>query len=307
MRTILIVFAVIFGTLFFLWNFVFFVVEEREQALVVQLGQPQTTVTEPGLYVLIPFVQNVVYFDDRILEIDAPPAESLSSDEKRVVVSAFARYRIVNPLLFYQAVNNRVQAEARLSQSLNSNIKATLANNSFQTLLSGGRTAIMATIRDRTNNEAQAWGMEVVDVRIRRADLPQANSEAIFARMKTAREREAADIRAKGGQAAQEITAKADKEATIIVAEATKTAALMRGEGDGERNRIYAEAFSQDPAFFEFYRSMQAYSASMTGSDTTMVLSPDSSFFRYFKQGANPSGARPTAPVAPAPAPATPQ
>lgn len=299
MRTVLIIFAAIFGLLFFLWNFVFFVVDEREQALVVQLGQPQSPATEPGLYVMIPFIQNVVYFDDRILEIDAPPAESLSSDEKRVVVSAFARYRIVNPLLFYQAVNNRTVAEQRLSQSLNSNIKSTLANNKFQTLLSSGRTAMMETIRDRTNVEAQNWGIEVVDVRIRRADLPQANSEAIFNRMRTAREREAADIRAKGEQAAQEIRAKADKEATIIVAEATKQGALMRGEGDGERNRIYAEAFSKDADFFEFYRSMQAYAQSMSGTDTTMVLSPDSSFFRYFKGGAGRSLNPPAAPAAP--------
>ena len=307
MRILLIVLASIFLLFVFLWNFVFFVVDEREQALVVQLGQPQTTVNEPGLYILIPFLQNVVYFDDRILEIDAPPAESLSSDEKRVVVSAFARYRIVNPLLFYQAVNNRAVAEQRLSQSLNSNIKSTVANNKFQNLLSGGRAAMMATIRDRTNVEAQNWGIEVVDVRIRRADLPQANSEAIFNRMRTAREREAADIRAKGEQAGQEIRAKADKEATIIVAEATKKAALMRGEGDGERNRIYAEAFSQDPDFFEFYRSMQAYAQSMSDTDTTMVLSPDSAFFRYFKDGAGKSTRPPAAPAPATPAPAAPQ
>lgn len=286
MRPILIVLAVIAGVLLFLWNFVFFVVEEREQALVVQLGEPKTTVREPGLYMLIPFFQNVVYFDDRILEIDTPQAESLSSDEKRVVVSAFARYRIVDPLLFYQAVNNRQVAEQRLSQQLTSNIKATVAANKFQVLLSAGRATMMETIRDRTNVDAQKWGIEVVDVRIRRADLPQANSEAIFNRMKTAREKEAAEIRAKGERAAQEIRAKADKDATIIVANANRDAAIARGKGEAERNRIYAEAFSKDPSFFEFYRSMQAYAQSMSGSDTTMVLSPDSSFFRFFKDGA---------------------
>jgi len=309
MRIVLIVFAAVLGVLFFLWNFVFFVVEEREQAIVVQLGNPQSTVTEPGLYMMIPFIQNVVYFDDRILEIDTPQAESLSSDEKRVVVSAFARYRIVDPLLFYQAVNNRSVAEQRLSQQLTSNIKATVAANKFQVLLSAGRATMMETIRERTNVDAQKWGIEVVDVRIRRADLPQANSEAIFNRMKTAREKEAAEIRAKGEKAALEIRAKADKDATIIVANAERDAAIMRGTGDAQRNKIYADAFSQDPSFFEFYRSMQAYAASMSGNDTTMVLSPDSPFFRYFKEGAGkgnaPAPAREPAPQ-PTPAPATP-
>lgn len=303
MRPLLIIIAAVLGVLFFLWNFVFFVVEEREQALVVQLGEPQATVREPGLYMLIPFVQNVVYFDDRILEIEAPAQESLSSDEKRVVVSAFARYRIVDPLLFYQAVNNRVEAEKRLSQSLNSKIKSTVAANRFQVLLSAGRADLMTAIRTATNIEAQAWGIEVVDVRIRRADLPQANSEAIFNRMRTAREREAAEIRANGDKAAQEIRARADREATIIVANAEREGAIARGKGDADRNRIYAEAFSQDPDFFEFYRSMQAYAQSMSGTDTTMVLSPDSSFFRYFKEGAG-QATNPPRPAAPAPAPA---
>lgn len=300
MRTILIIFAAIFGVLFFLWNFVFFVVDQREQAIVVELGNAKRTVTEPGLYVLIPFVQNVIYFEKRILEIDAPATESLSKDQKRVVVSAFARYKIVNPLLFFQAVNNRAQAEQRIGTALSSNIKGALANRPFQALLSTNRAELMATIREGTNREAQAWGIEVVDVRIRRADLPQANSEAIFARMRTARQREAADIRAKGDQTAQEIKADAEKQATIIVAEATKKAAIMRGEGDGERNRIYAEAYSKDADFFEFYRSMQAYAASMDGTNTTMVLSPESSFFRFFKDGAGKPARPPAAPSAPA-------
>lgn len=299
MRTLLIVFAAIFGTLFFLWNFVFFVVDQREQAIVVELGNHKRTVTEPGLYVMIPFIQNVVYFEKRILEIDAPATESLSKDQKRVVVSAFARYRIVNPLLFYQAVNNIDQAEQRIGTALSSNIKAALAARPFQALLSTNRAELMQAIRTGTNNEAQNWGIEIVDVRIRRADLPQANSDAIFARMKTARQKEAAEIRAKGDQAAQVIRAEAEKKATIIIAEAQKQAAILRGQGDGERNRIYAEAYSKDPSFFEFYRSMQAYEDSMKGGDTTMVLSPDSSFLKYFKAGANPSGGRPVAAPAP--------
>lgn len=304
MRTLLIVFAVIFGTLFFLWNFVFFVVDQREQALVVELGNAKRTVTEPGLYLMIPFVQNVVYFEKRILEIDAPATESLSKDQKRVVVSAFARYRIVNPLLFYQAVNNISQAEQRIGTALSSNIRGALASRPFQALLSTDRNELMQAIRKGTNDEAQSWGIEIVDVRIRRADLPQANSEAIFSRMKTARQKEAAEIRAKGDQAAQVIRAEADKKAAITIAEAQKQAEILRGQGDGERNRIYAEAYSKDPSFFEFYRSMQAYATSMSGTDTTMVLTPDSSFFRYFSQGANPSGAKTAAPP---PAPAAPQ
>lgn len=295
MRNLLIAFGVILGSLFFLWNFVFFVVEEREQAIVVQFGEHQRTVREPGLYTMIPFLQNVVYFDDRVLEIDAPAAESLSSDEKRVVVSAFARYKIIDPLLFYQAVNNRNVAEQRLSNSLNSAIKSTLAANRFQVLLSGGRASLMTAIRDRTNAEAQNWGIEVVDVRIRRADLPPANSEAIYNRMRTAREKEAAEIRANGEKNALETRAAADRDATITVANAERDAAIVRGQGDAERNRIYAEAFSKDTEFFEFYRSMQAYAQSMSGTDTTMVLSPDSTFFRFFKGGAGRA-----APAAPA-------
>jgi len=287
MRTLLIVFAAIFGALFFVWNFVFFTVDQTEQALVIQLGQPQRVVTEPGLNVKIPLVQNVIYFEKRVLALDAPSEEVTSIDQKRLVVDAFARYRIVDPLKFYQTVNNIAQAEQRLSAILNSNIRVILAGRTFQAVLSGQRAELMRIIRKQTNDEAETLGIEIVDVRIRRADLPEANSTAIFNRMRTDRQREAADIRAKGGQGAQEIRAEADKQVTIILAEAQKAADIMRGEGEGERNRIFAEAFSQDPAFFQFYRSMQAYSASMGGGDTTMVLSPDSAFFRYFRGGAS--------------------
>ena len=296
MRTILIGLALVFGLLVFMWNFVFYTVDQTEQAVVVQLGNPVATVKEPGLYMRIPFFQNVIYFEKRVLALDAPSEEVTSMDQKRLVVDAFARYRIVDPLKFYQTVNNINQAEQRLSAILNSNIRVTLAGRTFQAVLSGQRAELMRLIREETNEEALSLGIEIVDVRIRRADLPQANSEAIFKRMTTDRQREATDIRAKGEQAAQEIRSEADKQATIIVAEAQKTADIMRGEGDGERNRIFAEAFSKDPGFFQFYRSMQAYAAGMASTDTTMVLSPDSAFFQYFKAGAA-GGVRATPPA----------
>lgn len=284
MRIILIGAGIVVGALFLLWNFVFFTVDQTQQALVVEFGSPKRVVTEPGLNVYLPW-QNVIKFEKRVLDLDAPTEEVTSSDQKRLVVDAFARYRIVDPLKFYQTVNNTDNANQRLSAILNSNIRVTLAGRSFQAVLSAQRAELMRLIRDETNEEAKALGIEIVDVRIRRADLPQANSEAIFKRMQTDRAREAADIRAKGNQAAAEIRADADRQATIIVAEATKAADIMRGEGEGERNRIFAEAFSRDPAFFEFYRSMQAYGASMSSSDTTMYLSPDSKFFQYFNAG----------------------
>ncbi len=269
-----------------LWNFVFFTVDQTQQALVIQFGQPQRVVTEPGLNVMIPFAQSVVFFEKRVLALDAPTEEVTSSDQKRLVVDAFARYRIVDPLKFYQTVRDTQTAEARLGATLNSNIRVTLAGRPFQSVLSGERAALMRLIRDETNEEAKGLGIEIVDVRIRRADLPSANSQAIFNRMRTDRAREAADIRAKGLQLGQEIKADADRQATIIVAEAQKEGDILRGEGEGERNRIFADAFARDPGFFEFYRSMQAYGQSMSGSDTTMVLSPDSAFFRFFKGGA---------------------
>lgn len=285
MRTIGIIGGVFLAVLLLIWNFIFYTVDQTEQALVVALGQPQRVVTSPGLNMLVPFYENVIKFEKRVLDLDAPPQEVTSSDQKRLVVDAFARYRIVDPLKFFQTVNNVNQAEQRLSAILNSNLRVTLAGRTFQALLSAQRAELMRSIRDDVNEAANNLGIEVVDVRIRRADLPQANSQAIFARMKTDRAREAADIRARGNQLGQEITSDADRQRTIIIAEAQKKADILRGEGDGERNRIFAEAFSRDPNFFQFYRSMQAYGASMSGNDTTMVLSPDSSFFRYFKAG----------------------
>ncbi len=292
MRSLLIVFGALIGGLILLWNFVFFTVDQTEQALVVQFGQVQRVVTEPGLAVAWPW-QSVRKFEKRVLALDAPSEEVTSSDQKRLVVDAFARYRIVDPLRFYQTVNNINQAEQRLSAIMNSNIRVILAGKAFQALLSGQRAELMHIIRDATNEEAKTLGIEIVDVRIRRADLPQANSKSIYDRMRTDRQREAADIRAKGGQMSQEIRSEADKQATIIIAEAQKAADIMRGEGDGERNRIFAEASSKDPGFFQFYRSMQAYTKAIGQGDTTMVLSPNSDFFRYFRAGSGATKAQP--------------
>ncbi|MCC6920025.1 MAG: protease modulator HflC [Alphaproteobacteria bacterium] len=284
MRAITIALGVVVAGLLLAWNFIFFTVDQTEQALVVEFGSPKRVITQAGLNVYLPW-QSVIKFEKRVLDLDAESAEVTSSDQKRLVVDAFARYRIVDPLKFYQTVNNKENADLRLGAILNSNIRVTLAGRSFQAVLSSQRAELMHIIRDETNQEAKGLGIEVVDVRIRKADLPQANSEAIFKRMQTDRQREAADIRAKGSQLGQEITADADRQATIIEANATKEASILRGQGESVRNKIFADAFSRDPGFFEFYRSMQAYAASMSGSNTTMVLSPDSKFFSYFKTG----------------------
>lgn len=293
MRIFTIAFFGVVALLLLAWNFIFFTVDQTEQALVVEFGSPKRVVTEPGLNMYLPW-QSVLKFEKRVLDLDAESAEVTSSDQKRLVVDAFARYRIVDPLKFYQTVNNKANADLRLGAILNSNIRVTLANRTFQAVLSAQRAELMRNIRDETNEEAKSLGIEIVDVRIRRADLPQANSQAIFNRMTTERQREAADIRAKGNQLGQEIKADADRQATIIEAEATKKSNILRGEGESQRNKIFADAFSRDPAFFEFYRSMQAYGNAMSGSDTTMVLSPDSDFFRYFKGGSGRPAAPPT-------------
>ena len=260
-----------------------FIVRQTEQALVLQFGEPKNVITEPGLKVKVPVVQNVIFLEKRILELDAPPVEVLASDQKRLVVDAYARWRINNPLLFYQSVNNEQVARIRLSNILQSQLRATVASQSFFALLSGERAQIMRTITDGMNAQARTLGIEVVDVRIRRADLPEANSQAIFQRMQTERQREASEARAQGQENAQRIRSRADREVTVIKAEAQRQAEILRGEGDGERNRIFADAYSRDPDFFAFYRSMRAYEEAMQRGDTTMVLSPDSEFFRYFE------------------------
>ncbi len=259
-----------------------FIVKEVNQAIVLQFGDPKRIILEPGLNFKIPFIQNVVFLDKRILNLDTPPEEVIASDQKRLIVDAFARFKIVDPLKFYISVGNERVARSRLSTIINSRIRNVLGQQRLQTLLSEDRTKQMSLIQDGVNNEAENFGIKIVDVRIKRADLPQANSDAIFRRMQTEREREAKEFRAKGAEMAITITSTADKEVTVILADAEKQSEIMKGEGDGLRNKIFADAFGRDPEFFAFYRAMQAYEKALIGGDTSLILSPDSEFFKFF-------------------------
>ena len=276
-----------------------FTVAQTEQVLVVRLGEPVKVVTEPGLNFKAPFIDTVIAIDKRILDLENPSQEVIASDQKRLVVDAFARYRIKNALRFYQSVGSIQAANIQLTTLLNASLRRVLGEVTFITVVRDQREALMARIRDQLDKEADGYGIQVVDVRIRRADLPEQNSQAVYQRMQTERQREAAEFRAQGGQKAKEITSNADREATVIVAEANSTAEQVRGEGDGERNRLFAEAYGKDQDFFAFYRSMTAYENGLKSSDTRFLLRPDSDFFKFFS---NSSG---KLPAAPAPAAAT--
>lgn len=276
-----------------------FSVYQTQQALVLRFGEPVRIIEQPGLNVKIPLVDSVIFIDKRILDLENPSQEVIAADQKRLVVDAFARYRITNPLRFYQSVGTIEGANSRLATILNSSLRRVLGESSFTQVVRDQREALMARIRDQVNREAAGFGINVIDVRIRRADLPEANSQAVFQRMQTERQREAAEIRAQGAEAAQTIRARSDRDSTIIVAEANATADKLRGEGEAQRNEIFAQAYNQDRGFFDFYRSMQAYEASMKSGDTRMLLAPDSEFFRFFNNPAAPAAA-----PGPAPAPA---
>ena len=260
-----------------------FVVQQTQSAIVLQFGRVRTIATTPGLYFKLPApFEQVTLLDNRILDLDLPAQEIIASDQKRLVVDAFTRYKISDPLRFYQAVNNIPRANSQLASIVNGNVRSVLAEASFIAMVRTERSRLMNRIRDEVNREAARFGMTVVDVRLRRVDLPAANSAAVFQRMQTERQREAAEARALGGQQAQEVRARADRDATVIVAEAQQRSDVIRGEGEAERNKVFAEAFGKDPEFFAFYRSMQAYEASIKPGDTRMVLTPDSPFFRFF-------------------------
>jgi len=259
-----------------------FTVKEINQAIVLQFGDPKRVIAEPGLQVKIPFIQNVVFLDRRILSLDPAPEEVIASDQKRLIVDAYARFKIVDPLKFYVSVGNEMVARSRLATIINSRLRSVLGKHSLATLLSEDRTKQMAIIQDGVNNEAEKFGITIIDIRIKRADLPQANSEAIYKRMQTEREREAKQFRARGAEMAVTITSTADKEVTVILANANKQSEIMKGEGDGIRNKIFADAFGQDPEFFSFYRAMQAYEKALIGGETSLILSPDSDFFKFF-------------------------
>ncbi len=277
-----------------------FTVDMTEQALVVRLGDPVRVVTEPGLNFKAPFIDTVIPIDKRILDLENPSQEVIASDQKRLVVDAFARYRIKNALQFYQSVGSIQAANIQLTTLLNASLRRVLGEVTFIQVVRDERETLMARIRDQLDHEAGGYGIQVVDVRIRRADLPEQNSQAVYQRMQTERQREAAEFRAQGGQKAQEIRSNADREATVIVAEANSTAEQVRGEGDGERNRLFAEAYGKDPDFFAFYRSMTAYENGLKSNDTRFLLRPDSDFFKFFS---NASGKPPATRAEPAPAP----
>lgn len=282
-----------------------FTVNQAQQALVLQFGAPVQAVEDPGLHLKIPFVQNVVYFDRRLLDIDTDPQEVTMLDQKRLVVDAFARYRIVNPLQFYQAAGSEANMRVRLSAIVISKLRDALGKVPFAAVLTEQRAQLMRQITTQVVAEAQSFGVKVFDVRIMRADLHPDNSAAIYGRMQTERERQAKQERAEGAETAQTIRAQADRDRTVILAEAQKQAQILRGQGDAEATGIYADAFSRDPSFFEFYRSLQAYRAAFgDGSTTTMVLSPDSEFMKYFgnEDGAAPADAAKPAPPRAAPA-----
>jgi membrane protease subunit HflC len=264
-----------------------FTVYQTDQALVVRFGEPRRAITEPGLNFKLPLMDSVIYVDKRILDLENPAQEVITSDQKRLVVDSFARYRVNDALKFYQTIGVIGAANSRLSTLLNSALRRVLGEATTIDIVRDKRAQLMAMVRDQLESEAQSFGVAVVDVRIRRANLPEQNSQAVYQRMQTERQREAAEFRAQGNQHAQEIRAKADRDVTVLIAQAQSKGEQTRGEGDAERNRIYAEAYGRDPDFFTFYRSMQAYENGLHASDTRMLLTPDSSFFRYF---GNPSG-----------------
>jgi membrane protease subunit HflC len=265
-----------------------FIVQEINQAIVLQFGDPKKIISKAGLNFKLPFIQNVVFLDKRILNLDNAPQEVIASDQKRLIIDAITRFQITDPLKFYISVGNERVARSRLSTIINSRIRGVLGTQELATLLSTDRTKQMAIIQSDVNKEAKSFGIKIIDVRIKRADLPPANSDAIYKRMQTEREREAKEFRAEGAEIAQKIRSTADKDVTVLLANANKKSEIMKGEGDGQRNKIFASAFGRDPQFFAFYRAMQAYETALIGGETSMVLSPDSEFFKFFGKAMKP-------------------
>ncbi|HVU21681.1 MAG TPA: protease modulator HflC [Rhizomicrobium sp.] len=265
-----------------------------DQVLLTELGAPRAVITDSGLHFKVPFLQYANFMPRQLLNLEAPSEEVIAQDKKRLVVDAFARWRIVDPLKFYQAVPYASQeaAEGLLTPILSSNIRRVLGSQSFATVLSEKRDQLMQDIRDNMNQEAHDFGIVVVDVRIKRADLPQANSDAIYQRMQKERQREANEYRAEGDETAQRVRARAEREVTVLIAEATRESDILRGQGDAEKTRILGDAFSRDPDFFAFYRSMQAYKDALKSDNTTLILSPNSEFFRYFGSDGSGEGKR---------------
>jgi membrane protease subunit HflC len=278
-----------------------FIVRQTEQAIVLRFGDPKQVIQEPGLHFKIPFVDDVTYFDARILDYAPPQEEIIAADQKRLVVDSFARYRIANPLEFYKSVGTEISARARLAGIMSASLRRVVGSETLASVLSEERQDIIDRIRTDVNEAAIKFGIDVVDVRIRRADLPVENANAIYQRMQTEREREAKEFRAQGEEISLRIRARADRERTVLIAESQRQSQVLRGEGDSEAIRIYADAFGQDPEFYAFYRSMEAYRNALKADGTTMILSPDSDFFSYFKNF-NPAKPGPAAAAVAAPA-----
>ena len=261
-----------------------FTVDQTQQALVIQFGEPKRTIQEPGLAFKVPFIQDVVYYEKRVLSLIPQDAEEvILSDQKRLQVDAYARYKIEDPLLFFQTVRNEIGARGRLEAIIDSSVRRALGRETLGSILTGQRNDITRSIGDEVNESVSSLGIKIIDVRLRRADYPEATSQNIFNRMKSEREREAKEFRATGEEEAQKIRADAEKTRTVIISEAKREAQETRGAGDSNAIRIYAESFGQDAEFFAFYRSMEAYDKSMSDTGTSMVISPTSSFFRFFK------------------------
>ena len=259
-----------------------YTVDQTEQAMVMQFGNPQRQVSEPGLHFKTPFIQDVVFYDNRILDLDPPPGQVILSDQKRINVDAFARYHITDPLRFFQALRTEAQLRDQVGRILNSAVRNSMARNSLGDLLSGKRDDIMAEIQQRLADETQDYGIKILDVRVVRTDLPPEISQNVYNRMRSERVKEANQLRADGDKAKLEITSRADRDKVVLIAEAQRKSQILRGEGDAKRNIVLGEAYGMDPEFFAFYRSMTAYRSALAGGDTNMVLSPDSDFFRFF-------------------------
>jgi membrane protease subunit HflC len=282
-RTILTIVGVLVVAVLAIGLSAVYTVHQTQQAMVLQFGNPVRVVQAPGLQWKVPFFQNVVYFDKRLLDFDADPQEVILQDQKRLVVDAFARYRITDPLLFFQTVGTENAMRSRLGAIVIASLRNVLGSVPFSAVLTSRRSELMRQIRDLVVAEAKSFGVEVVDVRIMRADLHPDNSPAIFARMQTEREREAKTERAEGAETAQRIRAEAERDRTVLLADAQRQASILRGQGDAEATRAFAEAFNRDPEFYAFYRSLQAYRSVLSDGSSTLVLTPDSDFFRYFR------------------------
>ncbi len=288
MRIFLAILFVLFGAAAAALYASAFIVHQNEQALVLEFGKLKRVVQEPGLNWKMPVVETVDIFDKRILDLDAASQEVTASDQKRLIVDAFVRYKIVDPLKFYQTLRYEGAVRSRMGPITESALRRVLGGSTFQDLVRDKREDLMKQIAAQVNHEGKEFGLEVVDVRIKRADLPEQNLKSVFDRMRAERQREAAEFRGQGTGEANRIRATADREVTVIKAEATRKGETLRGEGEAERNRIFADAFNRDPDFFGFYRSMQAYEEGLKSGDTRLVISPDSEFFKYFS---DPSGA----------------